>query len=239
MRMSASSDGPPSAVPTDGPVWTIVLAAGSGRRYGAPKQYEQFGGERVIDRSLAIARAAADHVVVVLAPGDDEIGRELLDSGAADVAVEGGAERADSVRAALAVIDEDAAVIVVHDAARPLASATLHQAVVAAVHGGADAVIPAIPVTDTIKRIEHDPHGRSIVVETPDRSWLVAVQTPQAFRADVLRSAHASGADATDDAALVEAVGGTVVVIEGETTNMKITGPDDLAVARVLLDRLG
>lgn len=229
----------PAGAPADGPVWSVVLAAGSGRRYGAPKQYEFLDVERVIDRSLARARSAADHVVVVLAPGDEEVGRELVGSGAADVAVVGGAERADSVRAALAVIDQEAAVIVVHDAARPLASAELHRSVVAEVHAGADAVVPAVPVTDTVKRIGRDAQGRSVVVETPDRSWLVAVQTPQAFRADVLRAAHASGAGATDDAGLVEAIGGVVLVVEGEVTNIKITGPDDLAVARVLLDRLG
>lgn len=228
------------SVPTDGPVWTIVLAAGSGRRFGvAPKQYELLGNERVIDHSLAVSRAAADHVVVVLAPGQEREGEELVASGAADVAVTGGSERADSVRSALAVIDEDAAVIVVHDAARPLASGELHQAVVAAVHAGADAVIPAVAVTDTIKQIAHDAHGRTVVVETPDRSSLVAVQTPQAFRADVLRDAHAGSAGATDDAALVEAIGGTVIVIEGEPTNIKITGPNDLAIAAILFDTLG
>jgi 2-C-methyl-D-erythritol 4-phosphate cytidylyltransferase len=217
-----------------------VLAAGSGSRYGPqPKQYEVLGDERVIDRSLATARAAADHVVVVLAPADRAEGEALVESGAADVAVEGGAERADSVRAALAVIDADAAVIVVHDAARPLASAELHQAVVAAVHAGADAVIPAVPVTDTIKRVRHDEHGDAVVVETLDRAHLVAVQTPQAFRADLLRAAHADGADATDDAGLVEAAGGTVVVVPGEATNLKITGPNDLAVATALLRALG
>ena len=228
------------SVPTDGPVWTIVLAAGSGRRFGvAPKQYELLGNERVIDHSLAVSRAAADHVVVVLPPGQEREGEELVASGAADVAVTGGSERADSVRSALAVIDEDAAVIVVHDAARPLASGELHQAVVAAVHAGADAVIPAVAVTDTIKQIAHDAHGRTVVVETPDRSSLVAVQTPQAFRADVLRDAHAGSAGATDDAALVEAIGGTVIVIEGEPTNIKITGPNDLAIAAILFDTLG
>ena len=226
--------------PTDGPVWTIVLAAGSGRRFGTtPKQYELLGNDRVIDHSLAVSRAAADHVVVVLAPGQEREGEELVETGAADVAVIGGRERADSVRAALAVVDEDAAVIVVHDAARPLASGELHQAVVAAVHAGADAAIPAIPVTDTIKRIAHDQNGRSVVAETPDRSTLVAVQTPQAFRADMLRDAHASSAGATDDAALVEAIGGTVIVIDGESTNIKITGPNDLAIAAILLDALG
>jgi 2-C-methyl-D-erythritol 4-phosphate cytidylyltransferase len=227
-------------VPTDGPVWTIVLAAGSGRRFGmTPKQYEFLGNDRVIDHSLAVSRAAADHVVVVLAPGQEREGAELVEAGAADVAVTGGSERADSVRAALAVIAEDAAVIVVHDAARPLASGELHQAVVAAVHAGADAAIPAIPVTDTIKRIAHDQEGRSVVAETPDRSTLVAVQTPQAFRADILRDAHASSAGATDDAALVEAIGGTVIVIDGESTNIKITGPNDLAIAAILFDALG
>ena len=218
----------------------MVLAAGSGSRYGPqPKQYEVLGDERVIDRSLATARAAADHVVVVLAPADQAEGEALVESGAADVAVEGGAERADSVRAALAVIDADAAVIVVHDAARPLASAELHQAVVAAVHAGADAVIPAVPVIDTVKRVRHDEHGDAVVVETLDRTHLVAVQTPQAFRADLLRAAHADGADATDDAALVEAAGGPVVVVPGEAANLKITGPNDLAVATALLRALG
>jgi 2-C-methyl-D-erythritol 4-phosphate cytidylyltransferase len=193
----------------------------------------------VLDRSLATARAAADHVVVVLAPGEAAEAEALLESGAADVAVEGGAERADSVRAALAVVEADAAVIVVHDAARPLASAELHEAVVAAVHGGADAAIPAVAVTDTIKRVAHDTHGDAVVTETLDRTELVAVQTPQAFRAEVLRAAHAGGADATDDAGLVEAAGGTVVVVPGEVTNVKITGPHDLDVAAVLLQALG
>lgn len=228
------------APPSDGPVWTIVLAAGSGRRYGAhPKQYELLGGERVIDRALATCRAAADHVVVVLAPGEDATGERLLASGAADAFVIGGAERSDSVRCALAVVDEEAAVIVVHDAARPLASASLHAAVVAAVHAGADAAIPAIPVVDTIKRVRIDPAGGLVVGATLDRSELMAVQTPQAFRADVLHRAHADASDATDDAALVEALGGRVVIVAGETTNIKITGPDDLAVASVLLGTLG
>ena len=229
-----------AVVPSDGPVWTIVLAAGAGRRFGAtPKQFEPLGDDRVVDRSLAISRAAADHIVVVLAPGQESEGFALVESGAADVAVAGGDERADSVRAALAVIDEDAAVIVVHDAARPLASAELHQRVVTAVHAGADAAIPAVPVTDTIKRIEHDAAGRAVVTETPDRATLVAVQTPQAFRAELLRRAHATSAGATDDAALVEAIGATVVVIDGEPTNIKITGPNDLAIATILLDALG
>jgi len=225
---------------SDGPVWTIVLAAGSGRRFGAqPKQYELLAGERVIDRALVTCRAAADHVIVVLAPGEEVVGEALLADGSADAFVIGGAERSDSVRSALAVIDEEAAVIVVHDAARPLASASLHEAVVAAVHAGADAAIPAVAVVDTIKRIRIAADGSEVVAETLDRGELVAIQTPQAFRATVLRLAHQSATDATDDAALVEASGGTVAIVAGERTNIKITSPEDLAVASVLLSTLG
>ncbi|NCY15724.1 MAG: 2-C-methyl-D-erythritol 4-phosphate cytidylyltransferase [Actinobacteria bacterium] len=226
--------------PSDGPVWAIVLAAGSGRRYGAqPKQYELLGGERVIDRALSTCRAAADHVIVVLAPGEDAVGEQLVADGGADAFVIGGAERSDSVRSALAVIDEEAAVILVHDAARPLASAALHEAVVAAVHAGADAAIPAVAVIDTIKKVRIDTDGTPVVAATLDRGELMAVQTPQAFRAEVLHRAHVGATDATDDAALVEADGGRVVLVPGETTNIKITGPEDLAVASVLLSALG
>ena len=110
---------------------------------------------------------------------------------------------------------------------------------VAAVHAGADAAIPAVPVVDTIKRVRTDTTGELVVGATLDRSELMAVQTPQAFRAEVLHRAHVDATDATDDAALVEAIGGRVVIVAGETTNIKITGPDDLAVASVLLGTLG
>jgi 2-C-methyl-D-erythritol 4-phosphate cytidylyltransferase len=221
-----------------------VLAAGRGRRFGArPKQFELVGGERVLDRSLATARSVADHVVVVLGDDDAALGDQLVEAGEADASVAGGAERADSVRAGLALVADDAAVVVVHDAARPLASADLYRAVVAAVRAGADAAIPGLAVTDTVKRItgagpERGAGIAGVVVETLDRSELVAVQTPQAFRADVLRAAHDGAADATDDAALVEAAGGAVVVVPGETSNLKITGPQDLAVLEALVGGL-
>ena len=115
-----------------------------------------------------------------------------------------------------------------HDAARPLASPELYRRVVAAVRNGADAAIPGVAVADTIKVVDADGH----VVDTPDRSTLVAVQTPQAFRFDALRRAHAAGGEATDDASLIEAIGGTVVVVEGDPGNRKITLPDDLDWAR-------
>ena len=199
-------------------MWAVLVAAGSGARFGRPKQYQPLGDRRVLDWSLDACRAACAGVVLVVAPdraGDDE---------KADVVVAGGATRSDSVRAGLAAVPADAEVVVVHDAARPFATPALFDAVIAAVRDGADGAIPGLPPADTIKRVDG---GR--VVETLDRAMLVAVQTPQAFRADVLRAAHAAGADATDDAALVEAGGGTVVVVAGEPDNRKITFPGDLA----------
>ena len=146
----------------------------------------------------------------------------------------GGATRADSVRCGLAAVPDDAEVIVVHDAARPLASPALFDAVIDAVtDGGADGAVPGVPPSDTIKAV--DESGR--VTSTLDRATLVAVQTPQAFRAAVLRRAHAEAAPAgvTDDAMLVEALGGTVLVVPGEPGNLKITDPDDLGAAERLL----
>lgn len=197
-----------------------MVGGGSGRRFGTPKQYEMIGAERVIDRSVAVAHSVSDGVVVVVPPQD----------AVREGAVAGGATRSDSVRAGLAAVPADATIVCVHDAARPLASAELYRRAIAAVHDGADAAIPGIPVTDTIKVV-----ADGVVVSTPDRSTLVAVQTPQAFRAGVLRAAHEAGGDATDDATLVEGLGGVVAVVAGETTNRKITVPEDLIWAR---DRL-
>jgi 2-C-methyl-D-erythritol 4-phosphate cytidylyltransferase / 2-C-methyl-D-erythritol 2,4-cyclodiphosphate synthase len=203
-------------------VWTIVVAGGAGTRFGGPKQYEQLGAHRVLDWSVAAARAASDGVVVVVPAADAE--REQ--------GVAGGDTRSASVRAGLAHVPDDATIICVHDAARPFADAAVFGRVVAAVAAGADAAIPGIAVADTIKQVD----GKGVVVHTPPRAELTAVQTPQAFRATPLRTAHAAAGDATDDAALVEAAGGTVVVVDGAASNRKITTPDDLRWAR---DRVG
>jgi 2-C-methyl-D-erythritol 4-phosphate cytidylyltransferase len=203
--------------------WSIVLAAGRGRRYDPVvlKQYERIGTSRVIDLSLQGARLVSDGVVLV-------VGADYVDAGEplADVVVAGGEERSDSVRRGLEAVPDDCDIVVVHDGARPLASPALFEAVIEAVLAGADAAIPGIAVTDTIKRVED---GR--VVGTLDRDDLVAVQTPQAFRADVLRRAHEGDPQATDDAALVEEVGGIVVIVPGDPGNLKITTPRDLSVA--------
>jgi 2-C-methyl-D-erythritol 4-phosphate cytidylyltransferase len=121
--------------------------------------------------------------------------------------------------------------VIVHDAARPLASRRLFDLVVKAVVDGADGAVPALAVSDTVKRVRDDR-----VIETVARDGLVVVQTPQAFRAGVLRAAHRVGAVDTDDAALVEADGGTVVVVDGERRNLKLTRAEDLEVAEALLD---
>ena len=199
-------------------VWTIVVAGGSGTRFGGPKQYETLGHQRVLDWSVQAARDAGDGVIVVVPATDAE----------REAGVPGGATRSESVRAGLAHVPADATIVCVHDAARPFAGPDVFARVIDAVEHGADAAIPGIPVADTIKQIDH----AGAVVHTPNRAELMAVQTPQAFRAQALRDAHASGADATDDAALVEAAGGTVVVVAGDVANRKITDPDDLRWAR-------
>lgn len=199
-------------------VWTIVVAGGSGSRFGRPKQYESLGDERVIDASRRVAASVSDGVVVVVPAADAD----------REGGVAGGATRSASVRAGLAEVPTDAEVVCVHDAARPFASPELYARVIAAVVAGADGAVPGVPVADTIKVI--DPDGA--VVDTPDRSSLVAVQTPQAFRRDVLVAAHDAGAEGTDDASLVEMAGGSVVVVDGEPDNRKITVPADLDWAR-------
>lgn len=208
--------------------WCIHLAAGSGTRFGGevPKQLLDLLGRPVYAWSVDAAASHCDGQVLVVPA---ELVEERWADGL-DAIVAGGAARAASVRAGLAAIPDDAEIIVVHDAARPAAGAELFGAVIAAVRGGADGAIPGVAVTDTIKRAVD-----GVVVETLVRDELVAVQTPQAFRADVLRAAHAGGTDATDDAALVERSGGRVVLVAGHLANVKLTHAEDLpAVAQHL-----
>ena len=207
----------------------MVVAGGTGTRFGAPKQFADLCGRTVLEWSLAGARKACAGVVLVL-PGQ-YVGDYR---GQADAVVAGGATRSESVRRGLAAVPPSAGVVAIHDAARPLAPVELWHAVIEAVESGADAAIPSVPVTDTVKRV--GPDGR---LSTLDRSQLVAVQTPQAFRADLIRSLHESGREATDDAALVEAVGGRVELVPGPPDNLKITSPRDLVVARALVEESG
>lgn len=201
-----------------------MVAAGAGTRFGAPKQFVPLRGARVAHHAVAAAGAACDDVVVVLPPGTDWDGPRVT------AAVVGGDTRSESVRRGLAALPIGVEVVVVHDAARPLAAASLFRAVIAAVENGADGAVPAVSVADTVKRVQGDR-----IVETIDRDGLVSVQTPQAFGAEALRRAHEGDPEATDDAVLVEALGGDVRVVDGDPRNLKITTAMDLEFAMALL----
>ena len=207
----------------------IVLAAGAGHRLGSdvPKALVKVAGVPMVTRAVRTAAAVADLIVVAAPAGDEEPVRRALDGGSGARVVAGGPTRQASVRAALESIPSDRELIVVHDAARPFASRALFEAVVAAVVAGIDGVVPVLAISDTIKRVQA---GR--VVATEDRAELGLAQTPQAFRARVLREAHAhaasAGIDLTDDAAVLEWAGRRVAVVPGEPGNFKVTTPADL-----------
>jgi 2-C-methyl-D-erythritol 4-phosphate cytidylyltransferase len=203
-----------------GSTWAIVVAAGEGRRFGAPKQFLPLGDRLVVEWSVAAARSVADEVVLVVPP--DAVSDTARHAGCT-VIVAGGSSRADSVRHGLSAVPDGVEYVIVHDAARPFASPALFGAVIAALVDGVDGAIPGVAVRDTIKRV-----GNGRVTETLVRDELVAVQTPQAFRADALRHSHAAGADATDDAALLESHGYVVAVVDGEESNRKVTSAADL-----------
>ena len=214
--------------------WAILVAAGSGERLGAerPKAFVALGERVLLAESLErLDTSEWIDAVVVAVPADWEdaaiaLAEELVASKVAAV-VTGGATRAESVRAALEQVPDDALVIIVHDAARPLVDDAVIERVLAPLSEGYDGVVPGLPLTDTVKRVE-----RGIVVETIDRSGLVTVQTPQAFIASALRSAYSAGdlLDATDCASLVEARGGRIRVVDGDVRLLKITTRADLAV---------
>lgn len=216
-----------------GDVVALVPAAGRGLRLGhdEPKAFVCLGIDSLLTRSVDGLRAsgAVDRIVVIV-PAD------LLDAarkhvGADVLVVAGGAERTDSVRAGLAAVG-DASVVLVHDAARALTPPNLIARVVAEVRAGRSAVIPVLPVVDTIKSVDL----MGAVVGTPDRASLRAVQTPQGFDADVLRRAYDATTDvSTDDAGLVERIGETVHTIVGDALAFKITTPHDLLLAQALL----
>jgi 2-C-methyl-D-erythritol 4-phosphate cytidylyltransferase len=203
----------------------IIVAGGRGERFGGAKQFTVAGGARLVDHAVATAGSVCDEVVIVLPEG------YAWDVRGVAAAVVGGDTRSESVRSGLTAIDPDTDIVVVHDGARPLASVGLFELVIETVRAGADAAIPVLEVADTLKRVD-----AGTVIETLDRESVVMVQTPQAFRADALRAAHADAAEATDDAALVEQRGGKVVVVAGDPRNIKVTTVADLALVTTLLE---
>ena len=266
--MSIIPSSEPSAPPESSPggAVAVLTAAGSGSRLGAgvPKALVPVGGVSLLRRAAAglVASGAVSHVVVT-APAEevDRFRAELagLPDGSAGAAagrrsgieVVAGSPRsrqasvALGLAAALAAVPQ-ADVVIVHDAARARTPPEVTQRVVAAVRAGHEAVVPALPVTDTVKEVEARPAGEpEPVVGTPRRDRLRAVQTPQGFSTPVLVAAHRAGAEragdealaASDDAALVEACGGSVVVVAGDERAMKVTTPMDLALAELLLER--
>lgn len=205
--------------------WAVVVAAGSGRRFGGAKQYERLAGRRVLDWSLDAARGTGHEaragVVLVVA-------QELREAAepSADVVVAGGATRSASVRAGLAVLPADASLVVVHDAARPMPVPGVWRRVLGALARGAGAAVPVVAVADTLR----ERSGTTV-----DRDRFVAVQTPQGFRADLLRRAHAGEPEGSDDASLIDAIGARVVLVDGDPANIKVTTPVDLLLADLLL----
>ena len=210
-------------------VTAIIAAAGSGERFGAgiPKALIQLGDKTLLEHAVASISAIVDQIIISAPAGFEKQISELV--GAGVVVVTGGATRSQSVRAALSQATGD--YVLVHDAARALASSDLAGAVLTALKSGHDAVVPALRVVDTIKVVDAD----SFVISSLDRASLVGAQTPQGFKTSVLRAAHASGSNATDDGALIEASGGRVKIIAGEERALKITTPADLHTALAYL----
>jgi 2-C-methyl-D-erythritol 4-phosphate cytidylyltransferase len=213
-------------------VWAIVAAAGRGDRLGLdrPKAFAALCGRPLLAESLERLDGTdwIDAIVVAAPEGWEEpcvLLAEELGCSKVSSCVTGGPTRAESVRLALAEVPEDAAVALVHDAARPLVTEEIVARVLAPLGEGWDGAVPGLPVADTVKRVQGD-----AVVETVPRDDLVAVQTPQAFVAPVLRRAAAAGDDASDCSALVERAGGRVKVVPGDPRLLKVTEPSDLEV---------
>jgi 2-C-methyl-D-erythritol 4-phosphate cytidylyltransferase len=213
-------------------VWAILVAAGRGERLGLdhPKAFAKLGEDPLLAEPLRRLDDSewVDAIVLVAPPGWEEpsiLLAEELGCGKVSACVPGGETRADSVRAGLAEVPEDAVVVLVHDAARPLLPEAVIERVLAPLSDGWDGAVPGVPVSDTLKRVGAD----GAVLETVERDSLYAVQTPQAFPVGVLRRALASGVDATDCAGLVEASGGRVKVVPGDPQLLKVTTADDLA----------
>jgi 2-C-methyl-D-erythritol 4-phosphate cytidylyltransferase/2-C-methyl-D-erythritol 2,4-cyclodiphosphate synthase len=209
----------------------IIAGAGMGHRLGAnlPKALLSIEGITLVERAFAALSRVVDEIVITAPAGYEESFRAFV--GESAIVVTGGLARSDSVRIALNAISPSVTHILVHDAARALASSQLAQRVLDQLRAGESAVIPALPLVDTVKEVD----SQGYVSQTPERSRLRAIQTPQGFERSVLLRAHEAGEDATDDAALVEALGVRVKVIEGEERALKITHPEDIGRALSLL----
>ena len=208
-----------------GQVAAIIAAAGSGVRFGAdvPKALIQLGNRTLIEHAVAAISPAVDQVIVTAPASHLRQFQSLL--GDAVTVVVGGQTRSESIRAGLAAVSSDTKFVLIHDAARALASTALAKHILSALQSGEVAVIPGLPQIDTIKNVD----ANGYVTTTPNRADLRSIQTPQGFELSALKKAHATSGEGTDDAALVESAGFKVLVIEGEERALKITTPSDLA----------
>jgi 2-C-methyl-D-erythritol 4-phosphate cytidylyltransferase len=209
-----------------GRTWALVLAAGSGARFGTPKQFVEVAGKRLVDLAVDTVAAVCDHVVLVLPPGRVWDGRPVF------ATAEGGGDRAASVRAGLAAIPASEGTVIVHQAANPLATPSLVQALRDTIADGAAAVAPGLRPPDVVRKVTGDVMGEPV-----GRDHLVLVQTPAAFRLSVLRAAHqlTGIAGAVEDTALVSAAGYAVRILPGDPRNVHVTSPADLDVVAALL----
>jgi 2-C-methyl-D-erythritol 4-phosphate cytidylyltransferase len=219
----------------DASVWAIVLAGGGGNRFGGLKQFAQLGGQTLLERVVQLTGKCCAGVVVVLPAGHDR------PEEAGQIVATGGATRAESVRSGLAALPADAGIVVITDAAHPLASIVLYERVIEAVRAGADGALPGLPLADAIKRVEPDEAETgsgallALAGATTAAGGHVSAQMPMAFRLEALRGAHARVGDAVEDSAMITADGGRVVIVPGEPTNVHVTTPAELAIAEALL----
>ena len=209
----------------------IIAAAGSGERFGAsiPKALIHLGDKTLLEHAIANIAPVVDEIVVTAPAGYEDQIRALV--GTEITVVTGGSTRSESVRLALSVVSPDSQFVLVHDAARSLASSALAQSVLDALRAGDVAVIPGLPEVDTVKVVD----SAGFVTSTPERANLRKVQTPQGFAYSVLKAAHATPQEATDDAVLVANAGHAVRIINGEERALKITTPSDLATAMTFI----
>lgn len=211
---------------TGGSVWAIVLAAGSGRRFGdRNKQFERLGGRRLVDRTVHAARLACDRVAVVLPPG------HRWDGPPVDAVAAGGDHQSVSLRAGLRSLPPGAEIAVVADPAHPLATVALFESVIGAVRRGADGAVPAMAIHDVVQRVR-DGH----VVGTVPKADLVITQSPQAFRVRVLRAVHADEPRPVENSGLLVERGYRVETVPGELANLHVTTPEELAELDGLLE---
>ena len=204
-------------------VWTVVVAAGGSSRFGSDKQKVTIGHKTVLECAVSTAGTVGSVVVVGKAEFIEEIEKTFSSNQSVEAVVAGGSTRTASVSAGLLAVPNTAEIILIHDGARPLASQVLFNRVIDAVNGGVAAVVPGIEIRDSLRSVR----GHEV-----NRSEVVAVQTPQGFKASAVRTAYLNKDEFTDDASKVEATGVKVEIIEGEPNNLKITHPVDLLVAR-------